>query len=189
MTHRLQYRCAFFVSERRLKRFRGAAWRLMITSKHSRLQKARKKTKHVLYSASVWPWLTNSILTVTLMSPSHSSHYRHECCMRVSTFITRLIMETFMIWEKKKKISWDMHQSQKHIILQHTLQTLWRHVFLLFTTLPSGFCLPVGGSTCSPLLPHPSQVTAKQLNPWCQDYFIAKVAAIDKRAWACSNIV
>lgn len=58
----------------------------------------KKKKKNILYSASASPWLINSLLTMTLMSPSHSSHYR---CMCVSTFITRLITKTFMIWEKK----------------------------------------------------------------------------------------
>lgn len=49
-----------------------------------------------------------------------------------------------------------MHQSQKHIIIiiiiiSHTLQTSWQHVFFrcLQPRFPSGFCRPVCGSTCS----------------------------------------
>lgn len=34
-----------------------------------------------------------------------------------------------------------MIQSQKHLILRHTLHTLWQHVFLLLTTQPIFFPL------------------------------------------------
>lgn len=55
---------------------------------------------------------STTFLTMTLMSSSCSSHYRSECCTCVSTFITKLIKKTFMIWEgKKKNHASDMHQS------------------------------------------------------------------------------
>lgn len=73
----------------------------------------------------LWPWLTNRLWT--LMSNSHSSHSPFERCMCVRMFPTRLIRKTFMIWEKT--ILW----RQASDTVTHALNTLWQHVFLLFT--------------------------------------------------------
>lgn len=52
-----------------------------------------------------------------------------------------------------------MHQSQERIILRHTLETLWRHVFLLFTTSAIFFSFvppSVSQSVDLPAIPSPT---------------------------------
>lgn len=93
-----------------------------------------EKKKNILFSISIWPWLTNSLFTVTWC------HLPIKVIITLSAacLLARLLPDWLWkhLWFEKKKFSRDMHHSQKHIILRHTLQTLWQHVFLLFTTSP-----------------------------------------------------
>lgn len=57
-----------------------------------------------------------------LMSPSWSGHYHFRPCHVCSHIFYKA---------DYGNVLWDMYQSQKHLTLQHVLQTLWRREWLL----------------------------------------------------------
>ena len=135
------------------------------------------------------------------MPPSQSCHYRPECYMCVHRFITRLIMKTFMICEKKEEKKQTL---QRHVSVTEThhppayitdlmATCFFRAVYNLVRFFFFSFFFPLQASVSQSvdlpaLVPSP-QVTTEQLHTRCQDLFIAEVATVDKHVWEWSNIM
>lgn len=120
--------------------------------------------------------------------------------MCVHRFITRLIMKTFMICEKKGKkpnspetcishrntSSSSIHyRPYGNMFFSRCLQPCQVFFFSFFFPLQAS----VSQSVDLPALVPSPQVTTEQLQTRCQDLFIAEVATVDKHVWEWSNIM
>lgn len=106
-------------------------------------------------------------------------------------------MKTFMICEKKRKtLQRHVSVTETHhppAYITHLMATcffcavynLASFLFFFFPPLQAS----VSQSVDLPARIPSTQVTTEQLHTWCQDWFIAEVATIDKHVWEGSNIM
>lgn len=174
MTLCLKYHCAFFHHRPQIKSVlkHGVTFE---DHKHSRLKEKKKSCtlpQPDLDSPTafwLWLWCHLSVQVIIALSAA---------CVLARSLPDWLWKH---LWIEKKKKSPETCISHRNTSSSGIHYRPYGNMFS--AVYNPAFCLPVCGSTCSPLPLYPSQVTAEQLNPWCQDYFIAKVAAIDKYVW------
>lgn len=187
MTHGSQRRCIFLISERRLKKNKTKEKDTKKTSddlKRSRMYEIKTSctlpTSDLDSPPGFWPWL--SVPVIIAQSAAHVL-----ACLLPDWLWKHLWFE--------KKFSGDMHQSQRHIILRHALQTLWLRVYLPFTTAPIfsffSFSLLLSSSLWMYLVSFTLiwQVTAEQLIPRRHDCFPAKVKSINRYVWEKTDLM